>query len=56
MYKLFWKNLSFVLPIRRECVGRFLFVVANSDVVMGWGEGTPRDVEPAGAGKNQGTL
>ena len=30
---------------------QILFVVANSDVVAGWGEGVPGDVEPAGAGE-----
>ena len=30
---------------------RFSFVVPNSDVVAGGGEGRPRDVEPAGTGQ-----
>ena len=30
---------------------QILFVITNSDVVTGWDEGTPRDVEPAGAGE-----
>ncbi len=30
---------------------QILFVVANTDVVAGWGDGTPGDVEPAGAGE-----
>ena len=32
-------------------VGRFLFVVPNPNVVAGWGDGVPGDVEPAGAGE-----
>ena len=32
-------------------VFRFSFVVPNSDVVAGGGEGRPRDVEPAGTGQ-----
>ena len=27
------------------------FVVAEAEIVAGWGEGCPRDVEPAGAGQ-----
>ena len=30
-------------------VGRFLFVIPKADVVAGWGDGCPGDVEPAGA-------
>ena len=32
-------------------VGRFLFVIPKADVVAGWGDGVPGDVEPAGAGE-----
>ena len=27
------------------------FIVPNADIVAGWGEGTPGDVEPGGGGK-----
>jgi hypothetical protein len=34
-----------------EVAGFFLFVVPEADVVAGWGEGVPGDVEPAGTGE-----
>ena len=45
MYKLFWQNLSFVLPTRSELDVTYFFTVMvflafdDSDVVAGWGEG-----------------
>jgi hypothetical protein len=37
-----------VCSVRNNC---FLFVIPKADVVAGWGDGVPGDVEPAGAGK-----
>ena len=35
----------------RNCGESFSFVIPNADIVTGWTEGRPRDVEPAGAGE-----